>query len=529
MKFVLAKTLKAVSLLVAYAILFSAMSNTPCLAMLKRPAVPDIRGPQNIIIIDDKNEIEKKSSVALFEEDKDKKRKRTNDLIIPQNKKIKTVSTVNTFSPKSINLKQTLLTSWLGNPQPSPSLLNKQTTRVVASEENKPGKIDKKSPSVPKNEFKIVKPIIKDLNKGRNQAPIDIEPLLQTRSNDAKKETDLSLSSSKKSKLKTKKRKKEKPKPKPKCKVSHIRGKQEHIDLLQEMLDSANDEIVLTTQSVTWLPNEIYDSLMEAVDRQVKIHIVYNNNIPDKVAESFENNNIRCEQNTIHTKCLIVDKKKCVFGSYNWLDFTKINEDSSDSNIDDIADCSFKISKNDCYVKRLRGKIYSEIIANRKGPSEKKEDFLEFKISDRSRMKLLTTLYDHEKFFIDACREAKQKIEIHSPFVTYKNATVRLNNIAKNLNENVKLYLVVGEYFNELNGFIKRHSILSKNTKIRLDEDFHRKTLIIDKETISEGSFNWLSSASNLESDYHNQDTSLVLQGRKAKRIIKEDDSLFMH
>lgn len=308
------------------------------------------------------------------------------------------------------------------------------------------------------------------------------------------------------------------------CKVSHVSGSEEHFNLLKKSLDSAKKEILITTHSITWIPSDVFDLLKDAVCRNVKIHIIYNHNIPEKVEDFFmDTESIRLENNKIHAKYLVVDRKIFVIGSFNWLDFTKTNDD-------DIEECSFKISKNENYVNRLRGKVYSEIISNRKGPSEKEWDFLKLPISpDSSNMLLLTTLFDHENFLLSACRDAKRKIEVYSPFVTYKNAIKRINNIADILNKdaqsNVRLHLFVGEKYYELSNFIKNHRILRKNTDIDL-EYFHRKTLVIDDELISEGSFNWLSSASNLESEYHNHDASLVLKGPVARDIINNDPYL---
>lgn len=307
---------------------------------------------------------------------------------------------------------------------------------------------------------------------------------------------------------------------KDKCKVKHIRGSEEHFELLQKILDVAKEHILITTHSLTWIPNDVFDLFREAADRGIKIHIVYNMDIDERIAEFFEDYGIRYEQSSIHGKYLIMDKTQFVVGSYNWLDFRNVD----DEGIEESSDRSFKISKNEKYVHQLRGKVWSEIISHREKPSEKKDDFKKLSVSgDSSNLTLLTTLYDHENFLVTLCREAKRKIEIYSPFVAYSNATKRLSDIAKALqSKSVKIHLFVGEGDERLKGFIRNHAILRDTTTVQLD-DFHRKTLIIDDELISEGSFNWLSSSRRLDSKFHNQDASLVLKGPLARDLIEDD------
>ncbi|MBA2368008.1 MAG: hypothetical protein H0V82_03180 [Candidatus Protochlamydia sp.] len=306
---------------------------------------------------------------------------------------------------------------------------------------------------------------------------------------------------------------------KDKCKIKHISDSVQHFELLQKIFTIAKDHLLITSHTVSWLPEDIYELFLDAVDRGIKINVIYNTDIDPRIEEFFENNGIRYEQNSIHAKYLIVDKKQFVVGSYNWLDFRNID----DSSIGESGDRSFKISKNEKYVHQLRGKVWSEIISHREEPSEKKGDFKKLSISgDSSNLTLLTTLFDHEDFLLKACRDAKRKIEIHSPFVTYANATKRLSDIAKILSNNVRIDLYVGEGLDKLKGFIKNHSVLINNTHIYLD-DFHRKTLIIDDELISEGSFNWLSSSNSLASEFHNHDASLVVKGPISRDMIEID------
>lgn len=76
------------------------------------------------------------------------------------------------------------------------------------------------------------------------------------------------------------------------------------------------------------------------------------------------------------------------------------------------------------------------------------------------------------------------------------------------------------EGYDLISDFIKGHPKLKGKTKLEPLQSSHRKTLIVDNETRSEGSFNWLSSAPSIESDFHNQDTSLVIQGPIVRNLF---------
>lgn len=52
--------------------------------------------------------------------------------------------------------------------------------------------------------------------------------------------------------------------------------------------------------------------------------------------------------------------------------------------------------------------------------------------------------------------------------------------------------------------------------------NFHLKTLIVDDEVITEGSFNWLSAVRDEESEFHNHEATLLVRGSAASTLIQQ-------
>ncbi len=329
------------------------------------------------------------------------------------------------------------------------------------------------------------------------------------------------------------------------CKVELIKKNRKLQKLFNNLIDSARERILITTESVGFIPDEILDALRDACDRGVKIWIVSNKPLSEQKCDFLEEQGISCEELNIHGKHLIVDKHYAVIGSANWLSFS-----DEDANLDDHA---IKISRNKNYVDKIWRWTFAKIINYRKIFISKMNDeplpniehnksHLELSINSSSRFLLLTTLEQHNDYLKFICGGAKKSIEIYSPFISIANAKKRLNLISDVIKKDVKLCIVLNEYdlidnthdkYHVISEFIKRHPKLKDITTITPHRGFHRKTLIVDSETdnptLSEGSFNWLSSAMSIESDFHNQDTSLVIQGPVVRDLVKDKRRRLRH
>ena len=113
-----------------------------------------------------------------------------------------------------------------------------------------------------------------------------------------------------------------------KCNITHIKGTDDHRALLKKMIYSALQYILITTQSITWMDNDIFNPLINAVKRNVVVHIVYNNYISKTIKNTFENlqkkHSFEYEKNSVHAKYLIIDDSHFIIGSHNWLIRIKI-------------------------------------------------------------------------------------------------------------------------------------------------------------------------------------------------------------
>lgn len=329
------------------------------------------------------------------------------------------------------------------------------------------------------------------------------------------------------------------------CKVELIKKNRKLQKLLNDLIDSARERILITTESVGFIPDEILDALRDACDRGVKIWIVSNKPLSEQKCDFLEEQGISCEELNIHGKHLIVDKRCAVIGSANWL-----NLSDEDVELDDHV---IKISRNKDYVDKIWRWTFAKIISYRKVSIAKMNDeplpyvehnkpHLELPINNSSRILLLTTLQQHNDYLKFICRDAKKSITIYSPFISIANAKKRLDLIAEVIKKDVKLCIVLNEYdlidnkrdkYQVISDFIKHHPKLKDLTTITPHKGFHRKTLMIDCETdnptLSEGSFNWLSSAMSTESEFHNQDTSLVIQGPIVRNLVKEKPRRLRH
>lgn len=319
--------------------------------------------------------------------------------------------------------------------------------------------------------------------------------------------------------------------------VQIIKGHDKHRDLLVDMINSAKEEILISSKSITYQPQEIFTALKNAINRRVKIFIYADNSEKSRCNDYFydfaKRNDIPLYFLNIHAKFLIVDGKssngRVVIGSHNWLsesdDFEGANGDSS-----------FLISDPNA-VKSLRGKTwqtvikYNDLLSTLLTPNDpnymqkvtsiqediKRINPAEFSIGDRD-FKYLTTLQHHEGVLKQFAAEAKKRMVIYSPFFQELSAKKRLQEIFSTLKPEVKLTLCVNEKDSiRLSSLLRRNRWIDRVT-IKAKNDFHSKTLKIDGRIRVEGSFNWLSASTDDNSDHHNMETSLVLISNKPEK-----------
>ncbi|MDP3533606.1 MAG: phospholipase D-like domain-containing protein [Alphaproteobacteria bacterium] len=309
-------------------------------------------------------------------------------------------------------------------------------------------------------------------------------------------------------------------------KIDHLIGPEAHHEVLKNTIASAQKNLLISSDSITFLPKDIYKALKDASLRGVKIYIYVNRLIDERVLGFLESIST-IQQRNIHAKYLIADDVCVIIGSHNWFDFDHC----------DGHNRSFKISENKEYVNGIKDQIWEQIryYGNVRHGNERsiqkaqksiyRNAILEYPLTPNgdSKLSLLSSLDAHEIFFNEICQKAQHRIQIYSPFVTFDNAAVRLIEAVESLRPGVKIDIFIwrGSKADQLFDFIQGNPALAKRINVHeLEPDHHHKTLIMDDKIICEGSFNWLSSSLSEESRGHNLDTSLVCEGDIAKSIL---------
>ena len=308
------------------------------------------------------------------------------------------------------------------------------------------------------------------------------------------------------------------------CDVEYIRGLDEHLDLLEDLIHSARVKLEVFSKTLNFLPDNIFNALKDARRRNVNIILTVQDVKSEVAYNSLEYIGVQInEDRKTHTKFVFVDDKVSVIGSFNFLDYNQDKEEYFG-----ICDCSLKISDldNSGFAKQIRGKIYQNMIlieSNKDLPI-----YLLRKQLGNSSITLLPNSFQHEDFLKYMLRAAKKRVTIYSPFITSRNAEKRLKLIADEIHQGVKLVLHINPQNRKLLEWILTKTPKLKHMTEIKESIFHRKTLFVDPNMddayLCEGSFNWLSATQDKGSEYYKQETSVVLSGPIARDFIREED-----
>lgn len=292
--------------------------------------------------------------------------------------------------------------------------------------------------------------------------------------------------------------------------TEHITGYKTHSAVLSEFINTATEGLLICSQDIRSIDADIYQDLLNAHENGVRVDIFYNKTIDAEAQELLEGIASLHKLN-VHAKFLIADNTVLVIGSHNWLDFRYKNGTNNSLLVHGRA--LQKITCNiDTQLENYTNRVYTAF----DNADEEEKLCLELDRDD-----ILLTLQQHEAFFDEACRNAQEKIIIHSPFVTHKNALDRISRAVKLISENVRIEFHVWEDTYRQNDLkrlqerIARDHDLSQRVKVnvsRSQQKNHSKTLVVDDERIrAEGSFNWLSSSTSESSPGHNLDATVVV------------------
>ncbi|HQS85082.1 MAG TPA: hypothetical protein PLY23_09375 [Alphaproteobacteria bacterium] len=149
-----------------------------------------------------------------------------------------------------------------------------------------------------------------------------------------------------------------------------------------------------------------------------------------------------------------------------------------------------------------------------------KRNHLSRTLSCSTQIYLLKTVRDHEEFFRWAL-PVNGHIAIYSPFSTHDNTLARLRFLERMVPYETRVSLkVLPKFHAGLTRLLERTPGLKRHVQIE-SICSHQKAIILGEETICVGSLNWLSGAQSADNSYRNLELSVVLQGPKARQIIK--------
>ena len=308
----------------------------------------------------------------------------------------------------------------------------------------------------------------------------------------------------------------------------------EHIELLKLAFEEAKRTILITSFGInkdTFTRAGLVRLITSARSRNVRIYIYYNDQkqVDEELLAFLKNNDVMCAETYTHSKILAVDKILIASGSFNWLSGCNSSyKDSEEGSFfcRDIEVCEELIEEFWKYIKYYRNhqfKNYKRVDAfDRSGD---KDTCVSIELQDKSNIIYIPTLDQHCGFLQECLEKAKTRMIICSPFISaYRQYEddLAIPAISDAIKRGVNIYFIVGKKSKALSDF-KQYldQLKSSNIHIIAIGNIHLKTIIVDDFIISEGSFNWLSASRDDQSDYHNHEQTLVVEGALAKPLIE--------
>lgn len=311
--------------------------------------------------------------------------------------------------------------------------------------------------------------------------------------------------------------------------VSFLHGTDDHIHAYSHCIDKAEEEIIIASWNVHFIPESIFSSLMGAKKRGVPISFIVNSVKRKATLDYFsddeeDESTFALFETKSHAKFLFVDKKYLILGSFNALgEPFEENKDSSFKLKGSISQLwPFYMSIYETYTSlgEELGNVFDGIAMISRARYARERNLLQIKFKDNSRILLLRNSKEHEDFFKGATPYSG-KITIYSPFSTKDNTLKRLQTLESILPPKTEVCLKVLEKFEtSLTRLLSSVPNLKSHARIEVAAS-HQKVVVVGNDTICVGSLNWLSAAQDEKDPYRNVELSIVLQGPKAEGIIK--------
>lgn len=325
-----------------------------------------------------------------------------------------------------------------------------------------------------------------------------------------------------------------KPKQNPLPVISRLSSYPEHLSCLSEAFRTAKRSILITSFGInheTLKEADLYRLIPQARARRVNIYIYFNDkkSLSQGVVNFLERNEVKFDEAFTHSKILAVDRELVVTGSCNWLSIINTSHPESDEGSFVLRGkiCNGLIEEFWAYLKHYRNRQYGNVRAIREFEADQDNHSTSlFDVDSTTKIGYVPVLEEHRGFLQDCFRDAKRRVIIVSPFISasgqyqqdidhrlLREATMR----------GVDVFFVCSASSPALGSFDAFLAQLN-SPKIRLIvlDNIHLKTIVVDESLIAEGSFNWLSASRDDESDFHNHEQTLYVEGIMAKGLIDQ-------
>lgn len=316
---------------------------------------------------------------------------------------------------------------------------------------------------------------------------------------------------------------------------SMISSREDHMRLLTETIRGSQKSLLITSYGI--LPQRtddqgIYQLLREARQRGVRIYIYSHGclDLDPGVLSFFDDHKIAYDDCATHAKILAADEEFVAIGSFSWLSQPRENDWSNvtfclrDGEI--TGSLKEEIWKHLKYYRNLQYGNEKQIRRYEKNPYNAAIPVWE--LGDKTELEYLHSLEAHRDFIEDIFKDAKHRIILFSPFINVKSGyeeDFSYPLLAKALKRGVEIYFVCRETDRELNSLKAYLQKLFQTWPHSLHliplPNFHHKTIIVDDDMLTAGSFNWLSASRNEESEFSNHEATLLCNGEHAKPLIK--------
>ncbi len=300
----------------------------------------------------------------------------------------------------------------------------------------------------------------------------------------------------------------------PRKRLTRLGSTDEHIAELTNAFLYATEKILITSNSLdsdTFEKMDLYNLICVARARGVEINIYCcdSQDVELNILQFLAENAVNIESTKSNSKILAVDDSLIAIGSYNWL--SGIAARNSDV-------CEGTIVFNDPICAELLVEICNHIKHYQNNINS-----LYYHLSEACFLKYIPTADQHRTHCTQAFQIARQNIIICTPYIS-SNFTldIDLNLISRLAHDKVEMYFICREDDRNLTVFSKYiNEVSSPYIHILTSKNFHLKTIIVDDESISEGSFNWFSAGPHDPQKPHHHEATFEVSGIIAKNMIE--------